>query len=194
MAHDKKHGDPYDAHKSETHVPEAHKHETHDGGYMRNPGGAHEHSDVNVRAVFGFLIILMVAIIVIQLGLLGMFSYLQGAFTAHDPEPNPMVSGERRPPQQDPIRDFPQPRLQKEPALDVNKVRIAEDKLLQSPPTWVDEKAGVVRIPIEQAMQLTLERGLPLKGGAAPMAAVASPAPANAAPAAATTTKGVRKK
>jgi len=192
MAHDKKHGHPHDAHQHETHTPDAHKPEAHDGGYMRNAGGAHEHSDINVRSVFGFLITLTVVVVVVQLGLWGMFHYLKGAYTAVDPEPNPMAGSERHPTPQDPIREFPQPRLQKDPALDVNKVRMTEDKLLNGPPTWVDEKAGVVRIPIEQAMQLTLERGLPLTGGAAPMTATVANAPANAVPA--TKTKGVPKK
>ena len=160
-----------------------HKHEHHDAKDIRNPGGAHEHSDINVRAVFGFLITLTVVAIVIQLGLWGMFRYLKGSYTALDPEPNPMLSGVRQPPQHDPIRDFPQPRLQKDPVQDVDKLRVAEDKLLHDPPAWVDEKAGVVRIPIEQAMQLTLARGLPTR--------MNSP-PANAVPAA-TKTKGATK-
>ena len=30
---------------------------------------------------------------------------------------------------------------------------------------WVDKNAGVVRIPIDEAMKLTLERGLPARPG-----------------------------
>ena len=180
MAHDKRHDEqPQHKHESEYHDPKD----------MRNPGGAHEHTDINVRAVLGFLITLTVVAIVIQLGLWGMFRYLKGSYTALDPEPNPMLSGQRQPPQHDPIRDFPQPRLQADPVHDVNKMRLAEDKLLNGPPTWVDEQAGVVRIPIDEAMQLTLERGLPTKAGVTATSAT----PAKAAPAA-TKTKGASKK
>ena len=149
--------------------PEKRGPEYHDPKEIRNPGGAHEHTDINVRAVFAFLITLAVVALAINLGLFAMFRYLKGSYTALDPEPNPMLSGERRPPQKDPIRDFPQPRLQADPVHDMNRMRLAEDKLLNGPPTWVDEQAGVVRIPIEQAMQLTLERGLPAKANATPM-------------------------
>jgi len=174
MAHDK-HSPP-------------HGHEHPEPKDIRNVGGAHEHRDVNVRAVFGFLIILTVVAIVIQLGLWGMFRYLKGSYTALDPEPNPMLSGQRQPPQHDPTRDFPQPRLQADPVHDVNRARVLEDRLLEASPSWVDEKAGVVRIPIEQAMQLTLERGLPMKGSVAPASAPAkTPAPT------AKTTKGATK-
>ena len=148
----------------------------HDDAYMRNAGGAHEHRDINVRAIFGFLLTLLVVALFIQLALFGMFRYLKGSYKSLDPEPNPMLSGQRQPPQKEPIRDFPQPRLQADPVRDVNKLRVAEDKILTGPPVWLDEKAGVVRIPIDQAMRLTLERGLPLTGGAAPTAMMNQPA------------------
>lgn len=171
MAHDKKT-------KTPAHDP------AHDAAYMRNAGGAHEHTDVNVRAVFGFLLTLTVAALFIQLLLFGMFRYLKSAYKAIDPDPNPMLSGQRLPPAQDPIRDFPQPRLQADPVHDVNKMRVAEDQALNGPPVWLDEKAGVVRIPIEQAMQLTLERGLPMTAGAAPKTMTLAPQPATPAAAA----------
>lgn len=157
----------------------------HDANYMRNAGGAHEHTDVNVRAVFGFLLTLIVATLFIQLLLFGMFRYLKGAYKAIDPDPNPMLSGQRPPPAKDPIRDFPQPRLQADAVHDVNKMRVAEDNALNGPPVWLDEKAGVVRISIDQAMQLTLERGLPMTAGAAPKPMTLAPqtTPATAAPA-----------
>ncbi|MDP9267940.1 MAG: hypothetical protein M3P27_06385 [Acidobacteriota bacterium] len=188
MAHDM-----HDKQPQQGHAPEP----AHDASYMRNFGGAHEHSDVSVRGIFGFLITLAVVSLVIQFGIGGMFHYLRGSFTAHDPEPNPMLSGQRQPTQKDPTRDFPQPRLQADPVHDVNRLRVTEDKLLNGPPTWVDEQTGVVRIPIEQAMQLTLERGLPAKPGVAPAragAAKVAPAAKTATPAAANTAKGVTKK
>lgn len=149
------------------HDPKPHGREhDHDVSHIRNVGGAHEHRDINVRAIFGFLITLTVVAFVVQVGLWGMFKYLRGSYTALDPEPNPMLSGQRRPPEADPIRDFPQPRLQADAVRDLNKMRQAEDAILHGPPVWLDEQAGVVRIPIEQAMKLTLERGLPYEPAA----------------------------
>jgi hypothetical protein len=54
----------------------------------------------------------------------------------------------------------PEPRLQTNPREDLADLRKAEDQVLESY-GWVDKDAGVVRIPIEEAMRLTLERGLP---------------------------------
>jgi len=44
----------------------------------------------------------------------------------------------------------------------LNKIRGREDGLLNSY-GWVDEKAGTVRIPIERAMDLLVQRGLPVR-------------------------------
>jgi hypothetical protein len=59
----------------------------------------------------------------------------------------------------------PEPRLQIDPRGDLRAMRDEEDKLLESY-QWVDKNAGVVRIPIEQAMKLTIQRGLPARPAA----------------------------
>jgi len=60
--------------------------------------------------------------------------------------------------------EFPPPGLQVNPEFDLSKSRAAAEATLNSY-GWVDRKAGVARIPIERAMQLTIERGLPEVGG-----------------------------
>ena len=133
-----------------------------DTSKIRNVGGAHEHRDISVRAVFGFLIVLAVAAIAIQFGLWGMFRYLQGASRATDPEPNPMLAGKAASAPSDPIRDFPKPRLQVNPSTDLDRERSADDQALNGPPAWLDQPNGIVRIPIDQAMRLALTR-LPME-------------------------------
>jgi hypothetical protein len=54
----------------------------------------------------------------------------------------------------------PAPRLQVAPRADLDRLRAAENRRLESY-GWVDRDRGVVRIPIEQAMKLVHERGLP---------------------------------
>jgi hypothetical protein len=54
----------------------------------------------------------------------------------------------------------PEPRLQTNPREDLADLRAREDARLHSY-GWVDKNAGVVRIPIDDAIKLTLERGLP---------------------------------
>ncbi|MEW6272683.1 MAG: hypothetical protein AB1689_25670 [Thermodesulfobacteriota bacterium] len=51
----------------------------------------------------------------------------------------------------------PAPRLQVDPKLDIYEHRRAEERLL-STYGWVDRKAGVVRIPIERAIDLLAQR------------------------------------
>ena len=57
----------------------------------------------------------------------------------------------------------PEPRLQTNPREDLADLRRAEDRVLDSY-GWVDKDAGIVRIPIDEAMRLTVERGLPARG------------------------------
>jgi hypothetical protein len=54
----------------------------------------------------------------------------------------------------------PEPLLQRNPAEDMQEMQAENEAILNSY-GWVDQEAGIVRIPIEQAMELTLERGLP---------------------------------
>jgi hypothetical protein len=56
----------------------------------------------------------------------------------------------------------PEPRLQITPAADLATVRVREDALLNSY-GWVDAKSGLVRIPIDRAIEVLAERGLPTR-------------------------------
>jgi hypothetical protein len=53
------------------------------------------------------------------------------------------------------------PLLQISPRLDLRDFRAQEDNQLNSY-GWVDRRAGVVRVPIERAMELVLQKGLPV--------------------------------
>jgi hypothetical protein len=59
----------------------------------------------------------------------------------------------------------PEPRLQPQPSRDYRQYKAAQDAVLNSYEI-IDEKAGVARIPIERAMELIAERGLPVRGEA----------------------------
>jgi hypothetical protein len=60
---------------------------------------------------------------------------------------------------------FPAPRLQTVPEVDLAAFREREDDELNNY-SWIDKNAGVVRIPIERAMDLIVQRGLPVQGQA----------------------------
>lgn len=56
----------------------------------------------------------------------------------------------------------PEPRLQVTPAADLATVREREDALLNNY-GWIDAKSGLVRIPIDRAIEVLAEKGLPTR-------------------------------
>ncbi|MDR3402361.1 MAG: hypothetical protein P4L99_07665 [Chthoniobacter sp.] len=73
-----------------------------------------------------------------------------------------------------PVMIAPPPRLQTDPARELAAMRAEEDAILQNY-GWVDRSNGVIRIPIDVAMQRLLERGLPVRQSPPP--ATPKPAP-----------------
>ncbi len=71
----------------------------------------------------------------------------------------------------------PGPLLQANPTADMAAMRREEDQLL-STYGWVDRQQGVVRVPIDRAIDLVLEAGLPQQ----PRGEGASAAPASGKP------------
>ncbi len=56
----------------------------------------------------------------------------------------------------------PEPRLQVTAGMDLDQLRAREESLLSSY-GWVDEQAGIVRVPVERAMELALRRGFAVR-------------------------------
>ena len=54
----------------------------------------------------------------------------------------------------------PEPRLQPDPASDLESLRARETRLL-STYGWIDRETGIARIPIERAMRVLERRGWP---------------------------------
>lgn len=59
-----------------------------------------------------------------------------------------------------PFGPFPEPALQVDPAADMNAFYARELHILNSR-GWVDEKAGIARMPIEEAMRKVASEGIP---------------------------------
>ena len=78
---------------------------------------------------------------------------VMGYLVAHQPSglaPSPLATGRNLP---------PKPRLEVDPDLDLATKRAAEEAALHSY-GWVDRPAGTVRIPIDRAMELLVQRGI----------------------------------
>lgn len=123
-----------------------------------------EREDMSARAVFGFLVGLAIVTVLIYFVLRGVYSYLDAYESAHQPPQNPLVQkteADTRQVTPDEAGKFPQPRLETNERGQLNDVRLPEEETLNSY-GWVDQKAGVVHIPIERAMELVAQRGLPV--------------------------------
>jgi hypothetical protein len=76
-------------------------------------------------------------------------------------------------------QNFPAPQLEIDERNQLDKIRIDEAQTL-STYDWVDQKAGTVRIPIDRAMDLIAQRGLPVRtqtSNQAPTTQPSKPAP-----------------
>lgn len=134
------------------------------GGAGVPAGGSapdHEHSDVNVRPIAIFVIALGFTCVVSLLLMSTLFGVFDRRATGADPAAPALGITVRDAP--------PDPRLQIDPVLDLTTFRAQEDARLHGY-AWVDKNAGIVRIPIERAMELIAERGVP-RAPATPMPA-----------------------
>ena len=86
----------------------------------------------------------------------GIFVYLADHPLTTAP-PNPLVETT---PQQFP----PQPRLQEHPAIELQDLHREEDRILDTY-GWTNKNGGIVRIPIDRAMDLALQKGFAIKAG-----------------------------
>jgi hypothetical protein len=131
------------------------------------PGhGDYERRDISARGIFYFLAGLAAAAILIHLLLAGLYDYLDKRERARQPELNPLVSNApvdtRKVSPKYPETAFPDPRLETDERTQLNRLRLTEEQKLNSY-DWVDQKSGIVRIPIERAMDLLAQRGLPVR-------------------------------
>ena len=190
-------------------------HETPDVSYISNPDVAHEHTDVPVTPVLKFIggLILFFGIVVGAMYL--MFLFFQRRELAAERRPSPLQrQGEERLP--------PEPRLQLAPGFGVTgedgkRVPLAHDQtgqteVIPQPQSeywtvrdewerklggygWVDEPAGTVRVPVEEAMRAYLQRQQAKAQGQPPGGPQTQPSPQAAptpgvAPAPAATSPG----
>jgi hypothetical protein len=146
-------GDVHDAGVSVTHA-------AHEIANAEPPGPAvplhsevhFEHSDISARGtvIAGYGVLVGTGIIVALLYLY--FSFLSNYRARLSPPPlaieahgNPMP---------------PEPRIQNAPRLDLEGQRAFENSVLNKY-WWVDRQKGVVGIPIERAMEMLVQRGIP---------------------------------
>lgn len=151
-----------------------------------NGHGDYERRDITVAGVVYFLIGLGVAVIVVYFVANGVFAFLNKRFEAEQQPLSPLVTSAPKdtrhiPPQygndyEKYLKEsFPAPQLEVNERTELNGERLREEDTL-STYGWVDQNEGKVRIPIDRAMDLIAQRGLPVRSGVPTEAAAASKA------------------
>jgi hypothetical protein len=116
------------------------------------PGSTYEHTDANVWIIVKFVFWLAISAVIIHIGLGLLYALLIERAEETGEQPYPLAAlGGRLP---------PTPRLQQFPRNELYQFREGEEAFLEGY-GWMNKDAGVVHIPIEEAMRLMVERGLP---------------------------------
>jgi hypothetical protein len=113
------------------------EHATHPSPPTEGHGPGYETRDANTRRLLQFGAVLIVFMIAVELGMWGLYE-----FFLREREPEEVINP--------PVNLYEQLRLTR---------GSADDKL--SSYGWVDRKEGVVRIPVDRAMELVAKRGVP---------------------------------
>jgi hypothetical protein len=118
----------------------------------------HETADASILGIVLTGVGLTIGAVIALCIVYGIFQFLSTQTLTTAP-PNPMAetSVEQLP---------PEPRVQEHPAVELQELHAKEDTLL-STYGWTDKMAGVVRIPIDRAIDLALQRGFPVQKGSA---------------------------
>ncbi len=135
----------------------------------RNLDVSFEKSDLSARGILTFFVILLLSGVVFHLVVWGMYDGFIKLSDRMEPPVSPMAV-QHTPAQPSPLQNtrvnveqFPAPRLQVTEPQDATEFRLNEEKVLEEKP-WED-KSGVVHIPIEEAMKILVQRGLPSRPG-----------------------------
>jgi hypothetical protein len=145
-----------------------------------------EHEDLSSSAVLYFLAGLALVGLVVYLIVFGMYRFLDRYDTAHQPPLSPMATpqADTRAVTHENTETFPQPRLEENERTQLRSFIEDQDRKLATY-DWVDKDRGTMRIPIDRAMELIEQRGLPVHpegASSAQSSAAQSPAPKTSAP------------
>ena len=155
------------------HKGNGHKTETPDVSHIRNVEVTHETSDVSVRGVLTFVVVLTLATAAVSVGMWLLFNYFN-AQEAKEPKRGPMALTKK----EDVLP--PEPRLQSAPGFQITfengqtknlekaipqaEYRALREQWDENLKTGLKDQSGkVVGMPIDQAMKQIISSGLPTR-------------------------------
>jgi hypothetical protein len=112
----------------------------------------YEHADADVRSIYHFGAVLAILIVAVMWAMVHTYNF----FAKHEslgPPASPFENQRELP---------PQPRLQPQPAFDLKRYCEIEQQQLNTY-GWLDQQNGLVRIPVDRAMDIVLQKGLPAR-------------------------------
>lgn len=142
-------------------------------GHDRNyEAGVDREISVKSIAVTG----LVLAVIIVASGALMMWMSrgLRSSMKGSDPPPPRLIEAQTQEPP-------PEPRLQTSPAEDMARMRAEENEALEGY-AWIDEAAGIARVPITRAMEILASGPRPASAPEAPPEAQPEAEPADGEP------------
>jgi len=132
--------------------------------------GNFERRDIGVGGVLYFLLGLAVFGLITHFLITALYSYLQKRSEAEQAPVNALVKNAPADTRHLSVdyrdylkQNFPTPQLEIDERNQLDKIRLDEEQTLNSY-DYIDKTAGTVRIPIEHAMDLIAQRGLPVRG------------------------------
>lgn len=147
------------------------------GGHVTHAGEAqHETSDVNIKVIVGSGVFLVVCAIIVHVALYGFYKILDKQMEKLNATPNPMMQSEVGPTGSTMTAETSEetakrlnrtfggnalnPMLQVDDVRDMDIMRKAQDAQIDQY-HWLNKDTGSVSIPVERAIDLIVERGLP---------------------------------
>lgn len=115
----------------------------------------HEESDVHVSAILRYGLGLAVIALVVHLFLWWLLGIYERQHERAQTQVYPMAAGQQN-------RLPPSPRFQENPQQELQDLRARQRAVLEGY-EWVNKDTGIARIPIEDAMKMVVERGLPTR-------------------------------
>lgn len=111
----------------------------------------YEKADPKVQPIVIFTVLLAITLVVTFYGMKWTNDAYMHAETSKDAGLHPLAAAQAEP---------PAPRLQAQPSAEWKSFK-AEQEAAVSHYRWIDRSNGVVQLPVERALELVSERGLP---------------------------------
>lgn len=138
-----------------------HAHQSGNGGYERR--------DIGIGGVLYFLLGLLVAGLIVHFIVTALYRHLEKQSEAQQTPVSPLVTNAPADTRRLSVdyrdylkQNFPSPQLEIDERNQLDKIRLDEEQTL-STYDYIDKKTGAARIPIDRAMDLLAQRGLPVR-------------------------------